>query len=119
QGAEVLKSFPQLACALPVVRYHHERWDGSGYPEGLAGEAIPLSARIFAIADTLEAMSSNRPYRRALPFSTIRDEIARLAGSHFDPSLVSAFLNVPEEEWEELSAKETANIATVSEPKAA
>lgn len=119
QGAEVLKSFPQLACALPVVRCHHERWDGSGYPEGLAGEAIPLSARIFAIADTLEAMSSNRPYRRALPFAAIRDEIARLAGSHFDPSLVSAFLNVPKEEWEQLCAEETANIATASWPKAA
>jgi len=119
QGAEVLKSFPQLACALSVVRHHHERWDGTGYPEGLVGEAIPLSARIFAIADTLEAMCSNRPYRRALPFAVIRDEIARLAGSQFDPALVGAFLNVPEAEWQQLRDEQTVQKPTATLPKAA
>jgi len=76
---------------LRIVRSHHERWDGGGYPDGLAGDEIPLSARVFSVADTLDAMTSNRPYRRAQPWEAARDEIARLAGTQFDPGVVDAF----------------------------
>jgi putative nucleotidyltransferase with HDIG domain len=77
--------------ALTVVRSHHERWDGKGYPDGIAGEEIPLGARVFAVADTLDAMTSNRPYRAALDWSTAEEEIAGLAGKQFDPQVVGAF----------------------------
>lgn len=102
QGARVLEAFSQFVCALPVVRSHHEKWDGSGYPQGLAGERIPLAARIFALADTLDAMSSDRPYRAALPYAQIRAEVCRVAGTQFDPALVDAFMAIPEADWERL-----------------
>jgi diguanylate cyclase (GGDEF)-like protein len=101
-GGELLTRFPELHCALPVVLYHHERWDGKGYPGRLKGEAIPLTARIFALADTLDAMASDRPYRSKLPYETIRAEVAKLAGKQFDPRLAQAFLHVPAEDWERL-----------------
>ena len=91
QGADLLAGFPQLAGAVPIVRSHHERWDGTGYPDGLAGRAIPLGARLFALADTLDAMASDRPYRKARPYAEIRDEVRRMSGHQFDPSLVEAF----------------------------
>jgi HD-GYP domain-containing protein (c-di-GMP phosphodiesterase class II) len=99
QGASLLARFPIMCDALPVVRHHHERWDGTGYPDRLAGDEIPLSARIFAMADTFDAMSSDRIYRRALPYSTICTEFRRVAGTQFDPDLVAAFLAIDEEEW--------------------
>jgi HD-GYP domain-containing protein (c-di-GMP phosphodiesterase class II) len=74
-----------------VIRCHHERWDGKGYPAGLAGEAIPLGARSFAVADAFDAMTSDRPYRRALPFARACQEIVEGAGSQFDPPVVAAF----------------------------
>jgi HD-GYP domain-containing protein (c-di-GMP phosphodiesterase class II) len=74
-----------------VVRSHHERWDGSGYPDGLMGDEIPLPARIFAVADTLDAMTSDRPYRQAGPWSDAVEEIVRQAGTQFDPGIVAAF----------------------------
>jgi HD-GYP domain-containing protein (c-di-GMP phosphodiesterase class II) len=74
-----------------VIRCHHERWDGKGYPGGLAGEEIPLGARIFAVADAFDAMTSDRPYRRALPFEQACQEIADGAGSQFDPAVVATF----------------------------
>ncbi|MDQ5821016.1 MAG: response regulator [Actinomycetota bacterium] len=77
--------------ALRVVRSHHERWDGKGYPDGIAGEEIPLCARIFAVADTLDAMTSDRPYRAALDWSMAEQEITELAGKQFDPDVVDAF----------------------------
>ena len=76
---------------LEIVRSHHERWDGRGYPDRLAGGEIPLGARVFAVADALDAMTSNRPYRRALPWSVARDEIVGQAGKQFDPEVVEAF----------------------------
>lgn len=76
---------------LEVVRSHHERWDGRGYPDGLAGEGVPLGARVFAVADALDAMTSNRPYRRALKWSVARDEILAQSGKQFDPEVVAAF----------------------------
>ena len=78
---------------LKIVRSHHERWDGAGYPDGLAGEAIPLGARIFAVADTLDAITSDRPYRRAREWSEAKAEIARQAGRQFDPRTVGALFD--------------------------
>ncbi|MCW3099487.1 MAG: Diguanylate cyclase with beta propeller sensor [Chthonomonadaceae bacterium] len=102
EGARVLEAFSQFVCALPIVRSHHEKWDGTGYPHGLAGERIPLGARLFALADTLDAMSSDRPYRAALPYAHIRAEVDRMSGTQFDPALVRAFQEIPEADWERL-----------------
>ena len=76
---------------LRVVRSHHERWDGGGYPDGRAGTEIPLGARIFAVADALDAMTSDRPYRRALTWKTAGREIVAQANEQFDPTVVNAF----------------------------
>jgi response regulator RpfG family c-di-GMP phosphodiesterase len=76
---------------LCIVRSHHERWDGKGYPDGLAGASIPLGARVFAVADALDAMTSHRPYRRALPWRTAQKEILKESGKQFDPDVVAAF----------------------------
>lgn len=101
-GAELLYGLPVVAAALPVVLHHHERWDGQGYPDGLTGEEIPLAARIFAVCDALDSMTSDRPYRRARPMGVAREEIQRAAGTQFDPTVVEAFLEIPEMEWERL-----------------
>jgi ribonuclease P protein subunit RPR2 len=91
-GAGILAEVGLLAGeGLGVVRHHHERWDGAGYPDGLAGEAIPLAARIFAVADALDAITSDRPYRKAQPWSTAVEEIAAQRGRQFDPQIVDAF----------------------------
>jgi HD-GYP domain-containing protein (c-di-GMP phosphodiesterase class II) len=94
-GRRILRDIPHLSgLACDVVRAHHERWDGGGYPLGLAGEEIPLAARIFALADTFDAMTSDRPYRGALPGSAALQEIASGAGTQFDPALVRSFLTL-------------------------
>jgi len=91
-GAEILHEIPLLAGeGLQVVRSHHERWDGQGYPHRLAGEAIPLGARIFALADALDAMTTDRPYRERLAWENAVDEILRESGRQFDPQVVRAF----------------------------
>jgi putative nucleotidyltransferase with HDIG domain len=97
-GAEMVGGINFLAQAMPVVRHHHERYDGSGYPDRLAGEQIPLVARVFAVADTFDAMTSDRPYRRALSIDEAREEIRRCAGQQFDPVVVEAFLSLPAED---------------------
>ncbi|MFN7019387.1 MAG: HD-GYP domain-containing protein [Fimbriimonadales bacterium] len=97
-GYRMCMKIDALRPAAPIVLHHHERWDGQGYPYGLAGEAIPLGARIFAIADALDAMTSDRPYRKALSFTEAREEIIRCAGKQFDPEMVKLFLEIPEEE---------------------
>jgi ribonuclease P protein subunit RPR2 len=79
---------------LRIVRSHHERWDGRGYPDGLAKTEIPLGARVFAVADALDAMTSHRPYRRALSWETARKEISSQARRQFDPDVVVAFRDV-------------------------
>jgi len=81
------------------VLYHHESFDGSGYPQGLKGEQIPLSARLFAVADTIDAMTSDRPYRKALPFDAVHDELRRLSEAQFDPRIVEVFFSIPEKQW--------------------
>ena len=94
-GRRLVEKIPFLRGAVPIVYHHHERWDGTGYPLGLRGAAIPLGARIFAIADALDAMTFDRPYSRAISFETARDEITRCAGTHFDPAIVETFLTIP------------------------
>jgi len=91
-GARILSGVPFLGDATQIVLCHEERFDGSGYPRGLAGESIPLWARLFAVIDTLDAMTSDRPYRKGAPFDTARAEIVRRSGSQFDPVAVDVFL---------------------------
>jgi diguanylate cyclase (GGDEF)-like protein len=93
-GEVIVAKVPQLADLLPGVRHHHERWDGGGYPDGLAGENIPLTARLLALADTFDAMTSDRPYRKGLPFETAIGEIAKGAGTQFDPLLAGFFIEL-------------------------
>lgn len=93
-GEVIVKKAPQLALSLPGVRHHHERWDGGGYPDGLAGEAIPYVARILAVADTYDAMTSDRPYRKGMAPETALAEIERGAGTQFDPELARAFADL-------------------------
>ena len=98
-GYQMCGQIEMLKQAAQVVLRHHEKWDGTGYPDGLAAEAIPIGARIFAVADALDAMTSDRPYRKAFPFAAARQEIVKGAGRQFDPSIVRVFLNVPEARW--------------------
>lgn len=88
KGAELVKISSHLRDAVEPIRHHHEAWDGSGYPDGVKGEEIPLFARIIAIADTVDAMASDRPYRRGLSGNQIRDELLRMRGIQFDPTLI-------------------------------
>jgi putative nucleotidyltransferase with HDIG domain len=90
-GVKLLLRTAALRQAIPYVLYHHERWDGTGYPSGKAGEEIPLEARVLAVADAFDAMTTNRPYRRALAESRAVEELERCAGSQFDPLVVDAF----------------------------
>src|SRR4029077_12344443 len=94
-GRQLLERIPFLRNAIPVVYHHHERWDGTGYPLGLAGPAIPLGARIFAVADAFDALTFDRPYSRAITLEAARAEIRRCAGTHFDSAVVVTFLTVP------------------------
>jgi putative nucleotidyltransferase with HDIG domain len=101
-GYNMLIRIPFLRDAAEIVLAHQEFFDGSGYPRGLSGEQIPLGARIFTIADSLDAMISDRPYRRALPLSHARQEIRRCSGTQFDPKVVDVFMSIPEEHWVDL-----------------
>jgi response regulator RpfG family c-di-GMP phosphodiesterase len=101
-GYNMLIRIPFLRDAAEIVLAHQEFYDGSGYPRGLRGDQIPLGARIFTIADSLDAMISDRPYRRALPMSHAREEIKRCSGSQFDPEVVKVFMSIPEQHWIEL-----------------
>lgn len=91
-GSRILAPLPALAEAARVVLCHEERYDGSGYPAGLRGNEIPLGARLFAVIDTLDAMTSDRPYRRGVDFDTAKAEIQYMSGSQFDPLAVEAFI---------------------------
>lgn len=96
-GAEILDGIEFLSKATEVVRSHHERWDGSGYPDGLRGQDIPLAARVFAVADVLDAVTTDRPYRSAIPLPEGRELIMRESGSHFDPQVVQAFATIDDD----------------------
>lgn len=97
RGAEIVERVPELRSVLPIVRSHHERWDGDGYPDRLCGDAIPYTARILAVADTFDAMTSDRPYRKGMSTDTALDEIGRQAGRQFDPKCVESFLAIRDE----------------------
>jgi HD-GYP domain-containing protein (c-di-GMP phosphodiesterase class II) len=94
RGWEIIQMIPGLAWAQPVVRGHHERWDGRGYPDGLGGEYIPLTARVVAVADAFDAMTSDRPYRAGMPAARAFAELQAGSGTHFDPECVAAFVRV-------------------------
>ncbi|MEO5679643.1 MAG: HD-GYP domain-containing protein [Acidimicrobiales bacterium] len=95
-GHQMVDRIPFLANAAEIVRSHHEAWDGSGYPEGLAGEAIPRPARVFTVVDAFDAMTTDRPYRAALSVERAVGELVRLAGRQFDPEAVAAFVPLAE-----------------------
>ncbi len=103
-GERILLRVPMLRPAAAIVRQHHERYDGSGYPDRRRGDQIALGARIFVFADTLDAMSSDRPYRKAPGFEAARAEVARCSGTQFDPRLTEVFLQVPVDTWREMRA---------------
>jgi cyclic di-GMP phosphodiesterase len=104
-GYRILSGINFLERSLPIVISHQERFDGSGYPGGLRGEEIPLGARIFAVVDTLDAMTSDRPYRKALSYAAAREEIVRHSGTQFDPRIVEIFLAISREEWHDIHVR--------------
>ncbi len=101
-GSEILKTSHGLSNLVPIVRHHHERFDGSGYPDQLKSNNIPISSRIIAVADAFEAMASDRPYRKALGFDQILAELQRNSGSQFDPLIVKAFIDIIQTEGEKI-----------------
>ena len=105
QGYEIVRKIPFLREAAEIVYAHQEKFDGSGYPRGLKGEGIPLGARIFAIADTMDAMTSDRPYRSGTTFEAAAGEIERCAGTQFDPQIVKVFLQMQVEGWAAIRAE--------------
>jgi HD-GYP domain-containing protein (c-di-GMP phosphodiesterase class II) len=101
-GSEILRDVDFLGEGKLVVRHHHERWDGSGYPDGLEGDSIPLAARVFAVADALDALTTDRPYRPASTFEHARAVVRAGAGTQFDPSVVAAYGEIPDQTFERL-----------------
>jgi HD-GYP domain-containing protein (c-di-GMP phosphodiesterase class II) len=114
RGYQLVKRIPFLAEAAEIVYAHQEKFDGTGYPRGLKGAEIPLGARIFSIADTLDAMTSDRPYRAKQPYSAAREEINRWKGRQFDPEVVEVFLSMSEDIWEALRSDIDAQIHRVA-----
>jgi putative nucleotidyltransferase with HDIG domain len=104
-GARIVAGIPFLEDVSQIVRHHHERWDGAGYPDRLSGESIPLGARIFAVADSFDAMTSDRPYRRAMSIEAACAEIARCRGTQFDPVVADAFGRVPHDRLARIAAE--------------
>jgi ribonuclease P protein subunit RPR2 len=102
-GSEILRHVDFLQEATLIVRHHHERWDGTGYPDGLKGEQIPLAARVFAVADTLDALTTDRPYRKAVGFPEARTEIHKGAGTQFDPKMIEAYDAIGDDTFARLS----------------
>jgi putative nucleotidyltransferase with HDIG domain len=102
RGYQMLKKIPFLVEASEIVYAHQEKFDGTGYPRGLKGDEIPLGARIFSIADTLDAITSDRPYRPAQSWQAAREEIYRWSGRQFDPQIVEVFKSMPDNIWEDL-----------------
>ncbi len=113
-GYEMIEEFDFLKRAALIVLFHHEKYDGSGYPYGLAGEEIPLEARIFALADTLDAITSDRPYSQGKSFLEAYREIEISQGSQFDPQLVDVFLSIPVEKWQRIKAKTQISLPSLA-----
>jgi ribonuclease P protein subunit RPR2 len=102
-GSQILDGIEFLGDAKLVVRSHHERWDGGGYPDGLRGDEIPLAARVFCVADTFDALTTDRPYRSASSFEAARALIAEASGTQFDPAVVEAFATIEDAELRRIS----------------
>lgn len=102
RGYQMLRKIPFLSEASDIVYAHQERYDGTGYPRGLKGDEIPLGARIFSVADTLDAITSDRPYRAAQTVAAAREEVLRYSGTQFDPEVVRVFMQMPDTIWEDL-----------------
>ncbi len=115
RGYQMVCKIPFLADAAEIVYAHQERWDGTGYPRGLKGEEIPLGARIFSIADTLDAITSDRPYRAAQSYQAARDEIEQWSGRQFDPVIVRVFLAMPQSIWERVRVQVHSQVFRVPE----
>jgi cyclic di-GMP phosphodiesterase len=98
-GFALVKDIPFLADAAEIILAHHEHYDGGGYPRGIKGEEILLGARVLALADTLDAITSERPYQRASSFESARETIRRFSSSQFDPRVVGVFLSIPQATW--------------------
>jgi HD-GYP domain-containing protein (c-di-GMP phosphodiesterase class II) len=105
RGYQMLRDIPFLAEAAEIVLSHQERFDGTGYPKGLHGNEIPIGSRIFAVADALDAITSDRPYRKARSLNAAREEIQQCSGTQFDPAVVEIFLKIPNELWSELRSE--------------
>jgi len=111
-GEQIVRRSAMLQDCSPIIRHHHERWDGKGYPDGLVGDKTPLGARLFALADTLDAMTSDRCYRAALSLQQVHAEVARCSGQQFDPELAHVFQSVPDQRWFELRNDADAQAAS-------
>ncbi len=115
-GYELVCRIPFLASAAEIILTHQERYDGTGYPQGLMGDEVPLGSRVFAVADTLDAVTSDRPYREARSYSEARDEILRGSGRQFDPTVVGVFLAIDPKVWEDIQrARESLKPKQVNE----
>ena len=112
-GARIVARIGLSAVARTIVLYHHERWDGNGYPQGLKADQVPVPARIFSIADTLDGITSDRPYRKAKGWAEAREEILRCRGTQFDPDLVNAFLSIPATQFKNLREEVMARGAPI------
>ncbi|MGH9749327.1 MAG: HD domain-containing phosphohydrolase [Candidatus Polarisedimenticolia bacterium] len=104
-GYRILEGIDFLEAAREIVLSHQERYDGQGYPRGLRGKEIPLGARIFSVVDTVDAMTSDRPYRRAVTYERVREELRRHSGTQFDPDVVMVVLQISDPEWETIQRK--------------
>jgi HD-GYP domain-containing protein (c-di-GMP phosphodiesterase class II) len=109
-GASLIGRVRFLAGAREIVLSHHEKFDGTGYPKGLAGTDIPMGARIFAVADVFDSLTTERPYRKPVSFGEAAELIARDRGLHFDPAVVETFLRIPFREWEEIAVRNGATL---------
>jgi response regulator RpfG family c-di-GMP phosphodiesterase len=104
-GYAILSEIRSLKAPTDIILFHHEKFDGTGYPNRVKGPQIPVGARIFALVDTLDAMTSDRPYRSALPFEAVSDEVKKYSGTQFDPEIAKLFLSISRNHWEECAGK--------------
>lgn len=114
-GHGLIKEIKMVQIVGEIILSHHERWDGTGYPRGLKKDRIPLEARLFALADALDAITAHRPYRRARDFKAARVEIVRASGTQFDPQVVQAFLSLKTENWEQIRFETASRLPGIAE----
>jgi len=103
KGYQIVRKIPFLADACDIIYSHHERFDGTGYPRGLKAREIPLGAKIVSVANTLDSITNDLPYRQKQSFQAAREEIKKWSGRQFDPDVVKVFLEMPEQIWEDIS----------------